>query len=605
MNNQQLSQPISECTIELLPKFAYIARHILARLLRLKGTKIPLKSLIKLMGKDLGYLEYDIDQIVSQLLDEKYITGSLVNRVLYVRDVNPYPEEKVISTVSKQEVTQPLVSPEQLLNSLKRDVKAARRTTISELAKRFNIKIEEVNKSLRKLKVNFEITGILMPNEEFIYLPPEEIDLIVDVINKTPNILLSELTEQFGLTDHELTILVDELLESGKLYGQLVIKDGISRFITINALSESLVASLAKKGKMVILPYSRKTGLSVETIREALRSLIDQGKVLGYYTFNGAIFYTAAALKNALIESIGERSEITSFGLSSLAQEFQISKETIMLVLTELINNNRINGYISENTLYIKSHEEEKLRDIFEKYIDALNVAHILVLHRESGVAIFSESYTPDRIDSTLISGFLHAITSFGSEISGIEGHLRLLEYKDFKISVQEGELIRAALILKDVPSQRLLENLKYFVRFFDINYRNELENFGGAVDPFRSAAALVDDYFEVSLSFSHEIDEKKVFINRDRLSANDLVVVNMARSHGRQFVLNRLLEQCSKELLISQLEAFSIIYNLRAKNIFNVISEDRKWCPHCGSIISKSSAECPHCLRNIEDTLV
>ena len=46
-----------------------------------------------------------------------------------------------------------------------------------------------------------------------------------------------------------------------------------------------------------------------------------------------------------------------------------ISKDEIMLALNRLISKNILNGYISENTLFLKSYEEERLRDLFEKYI--------------------------------------------------------------------------------------------------------------------------------------------------------------------------------------------------------------------------------------------
>ncbi|HUX99526.1 MAG TPA: hypothetical protein VMV49_08240 [Candidatus Deferrimicrobium sp.] len=600
LNNQKYTQVISEIELNLLPIFSTLARIILSLCENYKGTKVPLKTLVKLLEKDVGSLEYDIERIISQLLDEKLIIGTIANKILTITDVKPYQED--ISTVSKAELAdQKLLAPHLFMNALKMAIQRKKRTLLSELVSQFNRDQQEIQETLNKLKANFEITGVLIPNEEFYYISPDQLDAFIKLINETPYIPLSELEQHFALSERVVRFLLDDLNKSGKLYGQIFTKEGVNRFITIDALAENLLHSLQENGKMPILSYSRKTGISAETIREGIRVLLDSNKIHGYYTFNGAIFYMDAQLEKDLTETI-IKAETSNLGILSLAKQFQLSKDDLSIVLNNLISKKLINGYISENTLYLKSVDEEKLRDVYGKYIDALNVAHILVIHQESGIAIFSESYTPEKIDSLLISGFLHAISSFGSEIPGMSGaSLRTLEYQNFKISVEEGSYIRAALILKEEPSQRLLENLKYFIRFFDKNYQTALQNFKGSMEPFSNAGSLVDDFFEVSLSLSHEVQEKEVFKNRDRLSANELMAINLARSLGHQFSLSQLLERITRELLISQVEAFSIIYILKEKKIFNVISEERKWCPYCGSIIPKSVVSCPFCKKDIE----
>jgi hypothetical protein len=597
LNNQLQSQLISEMRINLLPPFNTIAQHIIAFCKNLKGTKVPLKSLEKIISKELGPVG-SIERIISRLLDENILKGTLTDNALYIQDVRPLPTTPSGPLPPEQKS----ISPELLSIAVKKAILLKKRTSLSELAVQFNKDTKTIEEIIQKLKTNFEVTGILIPNEEFYYLTLDEVNLIIDVITKASGfITLPELVERFELSEKELKVLLNDLVALGKVYGQLISKDNVNRFITAEALSKMLSKVLADQGKIDILPYSKQTNIASELIREAVRILLDS-HFPGYYTFDGKIFYSEAQLAKELI-SLLQNAETTSIGLASLAKQFQISRDIITQTLTNLINRNVINGYISENTLYLKSYEEEKLRDLFEKYNDALNLIHILVIHRDSGVAIFSGSYTLEKIDSSLVSGFLHAITAFGSELSGMEGSLRLLEYRGFRISVQEGESIRAALILKEDPSRRLLEILKHFVRFFDTKYKSALQNFKGAVDIFSDANTLVDDFFEISLSFLHEIQEKEVFKNRERLSANELAVINMARSLGRQFLLSNLLEKVSKELLISQLEAFSMIYNLREKKIFNIITEERKYCPNCGSLIPKLALTCPHCLKPTEET--
>jgi len=598
MNQLHLSQNISEISINLLPPSKDVAENILHKCEHFKNIKVPLKSLAKLVGKEIGPIDHTIERIINQLIADDIIIGTLKNWILSIQDVRPFSER---ARVRAKKVAQKVIPPHLFINTLKQTIKSKKRTLIAELISQFNRNAHDIESTLTRLKENFEITGILIPNEEFLFLTNEEINSIINAINTTPNITLQALCTQFDLLEKEIHFLLNDLLDLGALQGQLITSDGVTRFVSIDQIANSLLNHLKEEGKLTILTYSRKKGISGDQLREAIRTLIDNKKIQGIYTFNGAIFYTQEKLQEDLLNTI-KTSEISSIGLSSLAKDFMISKEIIMSSLTKLINTDQINGYISENTLFLKSYEEERLRDIYEKYSDALNLIHLLIIHKESGIAIFSGSYTTETIDPVLVSGFLQAITSFGTEISGTDAPFHLLHYKDFKISIQEGQNILAALILKEDPSQRLLEILKHFIRFFEANYRHDLENFNGGVDPFKSAEILVDDFFEISLSFPHEIQEKEVFRNKDRLTVNELSVINIARGLGRNFLLSTLLELSSKELLISQLEAFSIVYTLRDKQIFYVPTEERKWCPYCGSIIQKSATSCPHCLKEIQN---
>lgn len=575
MNGRTLSQLIPEITITLLPKFTFLAKNILDRCERLKNTNVPLKSLSHILDRDIGSLDYEIDELISRLLDMKLIDGYLEGRTLYIRDVRPLTQQLIIDPKKKHEPSFTPPSPELLLTSLIKAIERRKRSSISDLASQFHLNPNEVESTLIKLKDHFQITGFLISGEVFIALTPEEVDSIVTQVKESPYIPLLELAERYELSEREVEHFLTELIKSGTLHGEIREKDGIKRFITIKSLAETLYSLLNKNGKLAVLSYARKTNLSASIIREAIRALADSGMIQGHYTYNGAIFYTVDELENQLIE-FTKSMETNSIGLTSISEQFQMSKDTITSTLGGLVSKKRINGYISENTFFKKSYEEEKLRDIFEKYVDAMNIIHILIIHRESGIALYSESYTPETIDASLVSGFLQAITSFGSEISGMEhAGLRLLEYKEFKISIRDGIFTRTALILKSEPSQRILEILKHFVKFFDMKHQRELREFKGFIDPFLETGNLIDEYFEISLSFPHEIQEKEVFKNHERLNPQEFVVINIIRGLPRQFQLSKLLEKASKELLLSQLEAFSIIYNLKIKKVIQLALEE------------------------------
>lgn len=128
----------------------------------------------------------------------------------------------------------------------------------------------------------------------------------------------------------------------------------------------------------------------------------------------------------------------------------------------------------------------------------SLRVAHyLLIIYKTSGLCLHFHKFSPGEVDPDLLSGFLQAIQSFGSEFttSG-EAGMKRLSYKDFEISIEEGEYIRVALVGIGKITTSLLDRVKDFVKLFGAQFREELATFRGNIQQFDGARDIIKNLF-------------------------------------------------------------------------------------------------------------
>lgn len=130
----------------------------------------------------------------------------------------------------------------------------------------------------------------------------------------------------------------------------------------------------------------------------------------------------------------------------------------------------------------------------------SIRVAHyLLIIYKLSGLCLFSYKFSPGEFDPDLMSGFLQAIQSFGTEFSSSEeAGMRRLSYKDFEITIEEGEFVRVALVGIGKITNFLQEQLKDFVILFSSQFRDDLAHFEGRVEQFRPAEAIIKNIFGI-----------------------------------------------------------------------------------------------------------
>ncbi|MHA1339761.1 MAG: carboxypeptidase-like regulatory domain-containing protein [Promethearchaeota archaeon] len=226
----------------------------------------------------------------------------------------------------------------------------------------------------------------------------------------------------------------------------------------------------------------------------------------------------------------------------------------------------------------------EALKAIHQRFEDAENIQYILILFKESGLAMFSRSFANIPIDGDLISGFLSAISSFGEEIGDkmekkketTEKGLEQLSYKQFKIIVNDVALVRTALLLIKDASPSLKNKLKKFNLAFQEKFMNTISNWNGQSLPEGPIMELIEKHLEVDLLYPHNINlqlKDKYLKTIDKKSIERLIIEEASKpKFNNTFrireMINHLTVLGKKEIMI-----FNGIDTLRREKIVFAIN--------------------------------
>ncbi len=101
----------------------------------------------------------------------------------------------------------------------------------------------------------------------------------------------------------------------------------------------------------------------------------------------------------------------------------------------------------------------------------------LLIIDNSSGLPLINYSREDLNVDKELVSGFLNAMDSFVSEISGAEG-MDEINYKGLYIHAVHGKYVELALFLSKPAKIGLKERLAYFLKDFEDRYDEEIQGF-------------------------------------------------------------------------------------------------------------------------------
>jgi len=124
-------------------------------------------------------------------------------------------------------------------------------------------------------------------------------------------------------------------------------------------------------------------------------------------------------------------------------------------------------------------------------------IQHVYLFKNESGIIIHDYSFRPEEeIEPNLVSGSLTGINMLIQEITKNETKVKIIEQEDMTILLEHGKYITAALISED-NLMTLKSKLKDLVTEVEDFYQEELENFGGVINPFKKAGKFTEKIFE------------------------------------------------------------------------------------------------------------
>jgi len=220
---------------------------------------------------------------------------------------------------------------------------------------------------------------------------------------------------------------------------------------------------------------------------------------------------------------------------------------------------------------------------IWQRFSDVLNIRHIVLMDKESGLKLLNYSVSGAEMDADLLSGFIQANITFSESESVSSNGLKNIknqlfyefQYQNFNILLKNGEFVRLCLILDQKASDSMRTAVLQFLQEYEELFHDEISIFkdSGIFKPENMIEYLVDTFnikLVFPMSLAHSISPNEI----EKINQNQIqkAILNLAKEllvSKPFFFINNLLNRVKK---IVNLEANLIlyeIYQLVENNIF------------------------------------
>ena len=218
---------------------------------------------------------------------------------------------------------------------------------------------------------------------------------------------------------------------------------------------------------------------------------------------------------------------------------------------------------------------------IWYKFLDVLNIKHIILLTKDSGLLIIDYPVSSGSLDVDLLIGFIHANISFSAsnksmDVRGAMNQSRFYEfqYDAFNVLLKSGNFIRVCLVLDQHASPNLKNLASEFLNEYERVYQNKIERLlkNGQLD-FKNTINFIIEKFNIKLVFpmilTHQLLPNDIEeINRNSLQKAILDFANEFLVSKKFFFINNLLHKVQAVLQTDPHIILYEIYQLMEKNI-------------------------------------
>ena len=245
-------------------------------------------------------------------------------------------------------------------------------------------------------------------------------------------------------------------------------------------------------------------------------------------------------------------------------------------------------GLLTDHNIKIDEMDTEEkriqmFRDlIWQKFLDVLNIKHILLMTKDSGLPIINYPISGAGVDVELLTGFIQANITFSESgknsnyTNYVTNHqFYELRYKTFNIILRNGKYIRICLVLDHEASESLKSLIIEFLQKYEIRYKDNLIKVvsSGALES-DNTIDFITEFFNVKLVFPMVLTH--TFLPDVLESINKNYIQNAVIKFGREylatkqfFFINNLLDEVKK---IVDIDAKIILYEIYQLLIMNVI---------------------------------
>ena len=223
--------------------------------------------------------------------------------------------------------------------------------------------------------------------------------------------------------------------------------------------------------------------------------------------------------------------------------------------------------------ILIKNYKQKKLlrtEQINNRFMDILNLNYIIVIEKKSSLNVYDQAFTEKKFNTTLITGFLEAIRTFGIDISGDSDHSQTirLEYQNSKILMTDYKSFRLIFIMKELPSPGFYKLIDILSHEIEEKFGAYLKSFMGNLQPFSG----IEDLLKKHLGTSFLYPLKIVKSGKVKVSPIEKIIIekagNILKNKNKDyFYIIHLIEGRNFGL-----KEFEAMFSLIEKNIFSPI---------------------------------
>ena len=278
--------------------------------------------------------------------------------------------------------------------------------------------------------------------------------------------------------------------------------------------------------------------------------------------YKGSTALEPATLSRNIPEEHVASSTNTLFGVV-----FALSDNILYLIL--------LIGIVIESVVAIRKFATRRISKIHEYkfsasyYKELLKIRHLLIIHSKSGLNLYYNAYNTQPLEPVLISGFITALTQFGSEIIDKDSEITELKRRGLYIFSVNTNVMRVVVMSEVDLSETFKKILVTFVKELGQEFDEKFRDWSGDVRGTSVIGETLERKLGINLFYSPikivapvgvKSEEEKELLEKIGMIVERLPNIDIKK------ITDMLGEEC----------AISLIVNLVKKGVI-VLKENKK----------------------------
>ncbi len=212
---------------------------------------------------------------------------------------------------------------------------------------------------------------------------------------------------------------------------------------------------------------------------------------------------------------------------------------------------------------------------IWQKFLDVLNIKHIVLISKESGLLVIDYPISGAGVDIELLSGFIQANITFSersNDLNLYQGYEQNkifyeFQYQNFNILLKNGEFLRVAMVLDNKASDSLKTLVTDFLTEYEGRYLDKIGTLvrTGMLE-FEHTLDFFIETFNIKLVFPHVLTHTFLPDVLESIEKNPFqkAIIDLARellASKQFFFLINLIDEVQK--IVENIGANRILYEI------------------------------------------